>query len=230
MGAFDGVIDGIAGLLRLVPEIKKAYDTTGNGAFKKSIMPGACLITRSIEPDAVQRLIQAGSHSAWQHVIAVYVGQTMGNMIRRMYPELITNTKIPLRAKHNEIIESTAKGVVVSTLDLSGKQQMECYQKPYRQDTFMRLLKNAYDEVGKPYDYLEYGQHGGSVMKEIIPNDPNLVVCSTLRVKICRHFEIPVCKKVNGEYEFDPQAVAPKHIRRYYFRNLSYERLRWNCK
>ncbi len=220
---FTKLIRGLLGAFGLIKKTKK-FTTENNAAFMRNLEAGQAVLTGAIDANFLQGGIQGATDSFWQHGL-LYVGKTAATMVRQMYPELLKNPKIPAEAQEHEIIEAIAEGITVGQLDknLGDTQQMVGYARPISTVELMKILYRAYRCVGRPYDILEFaGDAMPDGMQDVIPNDPNLFVCSSFLVNAWIPVELLVKKGV------DAKRATPKDVNEYLEPNLRWAQTRYN--
>lgn len=220
---FSKLIRALLGAFGIIKRTKK-FTTANNAAFMRSLEAGAVIITAAREANFVQGGIQGATDSFWQHAL-IYVGKTAGALVRQTFPYLLLNPKIPKEAQINEIIEAQGEGVIVSTLDknFGDSQQMIAYARPISTIELLKILHRAYAAVGRPYDFGEFvGDVLPDGMEDMVPNNADLFVCSTLAIHAWLPIEIIVKSKV------DPKRGTPKDINEYLEPDLKWGQTRYN--
>ena len=142
------------------------FDASHNSEFMESLSAGTIILTHS--KGVLQQGIQASTDSAWCHAL-VYVGKTAGNMVRKMYPELLKNPKIPKESQFNEIVEAQGGGIQVDNLqkNLGDDIQLVGYTRQLTTIELMKVLSRLYSNIGNRYGYLDF-------ISELFP-DPSAV-------------------------------------------------------
>jgi hypothetical protein len=197
------------------------FDTSHNSEFLQSLEAGTIVLTHS--KGFLQDGIQGATDSAWCHSL-LYVGKTAGAMVRQMFPDLLTNKKIPKDSQFNEIVEAQGGGVQVDNLqkDLGNDIQLVAYTRKLTTVELMKVLYRIYSNVGKPYGYLDF-------LTELFPNPSDVMfadgkgfICSALTTDAYEPVEIVAPKGVN------PHKVTPGQQNEYLEPNLNWTRVRYN--
>jgi hypothetical protein len=221
---FTKLINALLGAFGIVKRTK-TFTTENNDEFLKSLKSTQIVLTGAYDPNFIQGGIQGATNSFWQHAI-IYVGITAANMIRKMYPELLSNPKIPKEAITHEIIEASMDGIVVSSLDkyCTDKSQMCGYSREISTVELIKILHRAYSRVGLPYDVGEFaGDALPNGMQDFIPNNKNLFCCASLAAYSWEPVE-RICKK-----EVDITRVVPGELNDYLEPNKNWSQTKYNC-
>jgi hypothetical protein len=218
---FAKLINALLGAFGVIKREKK-FDTSHNEQFVQEIPAGAVILTGARHPNFIQGGIQGATDSYWQHA-ELYVGQTVGQMVRSMFPDLIKNLAIPLEAQQHEIVTAQGEGIKVSTLNLSDKDAMTAFYRPLSTIELMKILHRIYSNVGKPYDVLEFvGDALPDAMSDIVPNKKDYFCCASLVADAY----LPVEKIVRPKV--DITRATPKNLYDYLFPLLFWKMLKYN--
>ena len=221
---FATIIRALLGAIGIIKKTKK-FTTENNDAFMKSLRPCSVICLGKIKQTFVDGGIKAATNSFYSHTL-LYVGKTAGEMIRRLYPELLANDKIPAEAKIHETVEALAKGISVSTLDKDfSDNQMVAYIRPITVDEMIKILLRAYSDVGKPYDYTEFV--GDAFPSLPIPNPQDLNCCASGVTKWWMPVERIVKIKSEGK-KIDASRATPAQVNEYLESNLKWEQTKYN--
>jgi len=222
---FATFIRALLGAFGLIKKTKK-YTTEHNAEFMQSLATCAVICTSLREANFVQGGIQGATNSFWGHTL-LYIGKTAGEMIRRMFPELLNNPKIPKEAQVHETIEALAEGISVSTLDknLGDNVQMVAYIRPITADEMVKILLRAYKDVGKPYDYSEF--IGDAFPSLPIPNPEDLNCCASGVTKWWLAVERIVKEKSEGK-KIDERRATPAQVNECLQAKLNWHQTKYN--
>jgi len=214
---FTTIIHALLGAFGIVKRTKK-FTTEHNEEFKRSLESCAVICTGAVNAGFVQGGIQGAENSFWQHTF-LYIGKTAGEMMRSLYPDIFKK-KGP--AQLHEIIEAEKEGIVISTLDkyVNPDQQMVAYSRPVSNLEMIKILKQAYSDVGKPYDFLEF--IGDAFPDLPIPNPADLNCCASEVTKCW----LPVEKIVRDGV--DPRRATPAQVNDCLERNMKWSQTRYN--
>ena len=215
---FATFIRGLLGLLGLIKKTKK-FDTSHNNDFKKALNTCTIILTHTVD-SPLDNAIDAGSNSCWSHS-QLYVGQSWGNMIRKLVPALLLNPKIPKESVLNEIVEAQGDGVKISSLDLGNeKVQMVAYQRELTFIETVKILTRIYLNVGKTYGYLDFIANTFPLLP--IPNIDPGYICSALTTDAW----LPVERIAKPNIEL--WKITPGQQNDYLEPNLKFHKLTWN--
>lgn len=217
---FATFIRALLGAFGIIKKTKK-FTTEHNEEFMQALVPCAVICTSLREANFIQGGIQGATNSFWGHTL-IYVGKTAGNMVRQLVPALKLNPLIPDEAQTHETIEALAEGIRVSTLDknLGDNVQMVGYIRPISTVELIKILTNAYSDVGKPYDYSEF--IGDAFPSLPIPNPEDLNCCASGVTKWWSSVDRIVGKKV------DERRATPADVNNFLHSNLKWEQTRYN--
>lgn len=204
----------------------KTYTTEHNAEFMKSLDTCAVICTSLRDANFIQGGIQGATNSFWGHTL-LYIGKTAGDMIRGMFPELKDNPLIGKEAKIHETIEALAEGIRVSTLDknLGDNVQMVAYIRPLSTVEVVKILRGAYGDVGKPYDYTEFV--GDAFPSLPIPNPQDLNCCASGVTKWWSPIERIVKEKSEGK-KIDASRATPAQVNECLQAKLNWKQTKYN--
>ena len=185
------------GSLFNAPERSKPYTTENNAAFMDATkLPGTvCLIGGT---GFISRGIQGAEDSFWSHCFGI--------------------------SKPDWCIEAEANGICEDPLSnyLNDKNQIVAYQLPLTDDQRTNLLAWVRDKIGKPYDYIAFGE-------ELTP-DPSGIpykgfgyICSALWACAYAAIGVPIVAS-----NIDPRVATPKNINDFLEPNTAAKQFRYN--
>jgi hypothetical protein len=184
MGILDNFINGMAGALGIKKRQLPYVNTNANNFVLSVNKPCTIYLTFNRDSDVWdggwagfwRGGIQGATDSVVEHTV-IGVTEEMGNYMRKKYPILLTNPKIPAQAQPMEILEEIGDGASVQSLQkyLEPNTQMFAFTFNFTQEQIENILLRAYGLIGTPYDYAEIAKH----VFDIIPDSKLWKVCSS---------------------------------------------------
>lgn len=229
MRASRGLLGGL-GLIKFDLD----YVPTCFEDFVKNLAQPCIILTRSRKHNFFGGGISAVTKSPWQHAL-IYLGRSMGERARKLYPELMGKRifcfrniekelpPIPKKESLHEIIESSVSIRFGTIEEYKGEEnQLAAWMKPLTPQEIDSVLFRALLMHGMPYDVQEIA----SFLK-LLPNpeDGKIVFENGL--------EFPVGMKVCSSftsYAFDlPLAMpSPGDLEKHFLKTSGWSRLKYN--
>ena len=168
----------IRALLGLLGIVKKTtvFTTKDNAEFLATREPGEVILVGPGNSALSQGIANAegnpinGQGGFFSHAL-IHVGQEWGQKMRKLHPELCKIPGVGNIAAQNEIIEAEGTGIQIDTLAkyTNGNTQLVGFTLSLTDTQLEKLFLWLYQQVGKPYGYLDF-------ITELFPNPSDIPV------------------------------------------------------
>jgi hypothetical protein len=228
---FSRALLGGIGLIKYDMPFKK----TDFNEFLKSLAQPCILLTHTRTKNFFGGGISAVTKSPWQHA-AVYLGKSLGERARKLYPELMGKRKlyfrnhvidlnpVPEKSCIHEIIESDMFIEFNPIEDYnSDNDQLVAWMKPMTPQEIDAILFRALLYHGMPYDVQEIASFISKIKN---PEDGKLVMENgqeyNIGMKVCSTF-------VDAVFDLPIEKPSPGDIDRYCKNTVGWSRAKFNC-
>jgi hypothetical protein len=194
-------------------------------------------ITCSSTPGFYQKAICGVTHSFAQHS-GIFIGKRFGDLMRIKHPDILKPHDLPgdewqgkilpgcpEKAMDYEVIESqiTINTNTMKNIVREGEQVI-AFVRDWTDSEVDAILYSAYMRFGAPYDILEIGNY----VWGWIPNPHFLKVCSTFVESAIEKGDSEIREWIIS-HNGDPEKCSPADVGKYFFSNILYKPVSFNC-